>query len=161
MPSHKGGKGLGKKRDISKPVRYTAGGKPLRPSQVITASPAARKKAILTQVLAQVLYSMDADRTLTTGQAKGGFRPEVVSSLLSRRPIRKSAFRFASNPTKRGFKSGYHESFVVTDMTDHLSGRGKTKTSGLSQMPSMTEGFWKKYSGHTFPESNLSGVLSS
>lgn len=124
----------------------------------------------------QKTYHASDDLTLTKTQAKsGGFRPDVVSSVVKRKTISEGSFRVASNPTKDGFSSGYHEAFVVTDMTPKLAQRKlvppkpptTTAPSGppvppppvLSQMPTMTSGFWKQYSGKSFPEKNVETLV--
>jgi hypothetical protein len=107
-----------------------------------------------------VRYLQLDDKTLTRVQASRGFRPEVVAQLLATQRIAKSSFRFPSNATNHGFSSGYHEAFVVTDMTDKLSNRTQSGT-GISAMPVITDGYWKKHSGRTFPERNLSPILQA
>jgi hypothetical protein len=124
----------------------------------------------------QKTYHASDDLTLTKTQAKsGGFRPDVVSSVVKRKTISEGSFRVASNPTKDGFSSGYHEAFVVTDMTPKLAQRTlvppqpptTTAPSGppvpplptLSKMPAMSSGFWKQYSGKSFPEKNVEALV--
>jgi hypothetical protein len=116
------------------------------------------KKQKTSATTQKVIYQPQTDLTLTKSQAKvGGFRPDVVSTVAKSGSIGKGAFRFASNPTLGGFSSGYHESFVVTDMTDKLARRKKSAKS--SQLPKEKSGYWKKQSGRTFPEANLESLL--
>ncbi|MBB3225484.1 hypothetical protein FHW69_000074 [Luteibacter sp. Sphag1AF] len=101
------------------------------------------------------------DRTLTPSQAKaGGFRTDVVEAVTSGKKIKKGAFRSPSNPTKSGHSSGYHEAFGTTDSVDHLSRRTKG-SKGLSSMPAMSRGIWKKHSGATFYERNVGPVMQA
>ncbi len=106
-----------------------------------------------------VLYSMVKDGTLTRAQAHAeAFRPTVVKLISARKSVGKGAFRFASNPTLEGVSSGYHESFVVTDMTDTLSRRHQVSATH-SAMPAVSSGYWSQHSHTKFPEANLSPLL--
>jgi hypothetical protein len=117
------------------------------------------KKQKTSATTQKVIYAPQTDLTLTKSQAKvGGFRPDVVSTVVKSGAIRKGAFRVASNPTQDGFSSGYHESFVVTDMTDKLARRVKSSKTH-SALPKEKSGYWKKQSGNTFPEANLDSLL--
>jgi len=110
-------------------------------------------------LLSVVMYQMVKDGTLTREQARSGaFRPKIISSITSRKAIAKGGFRFASNPTKHGLSSGYHEAFVVTDMTDVLSRRTQASLTD-SRMPTTPSGYWHQHSGITFPESNVEPML--
>lgn len=78
------------------------------------------------------------DPTLTaTQQKQAGFRPSVVARAVKIQGG--TGFRFPSNKTKRGHKSGYHESFGTTDFMAALGRRRragkKLATSGTSRMP--------------------------
>ncbi|THF63697.1 hypothetical protein E6C76_14000 [Pseudothauera nasutitermitis] len=103
-------------------------------------------------------YKLLEDLSLTVMQTKGGFRPDIVDRIVKRAKIGKGAFRFPSNPTMHGFSSGYHEAFVVTDMTDVISRRSQV-SSGRSAMPQISSGYWQKHSGTAFPEANVSALL--
>ncbi len=116
------------------------------------------KAAKAKQLQKIVEYAFAKDRTLTASQAKNGFRPMIVKAIVKRQAPKKGGFRFPSNPTQAGFSSGYHESFVVTDMTDKLAGR-KVASNGMAQMPAMSGISWGHHSGASFPESNLSSFL--
>ncbi|MEO8390475.1 hypothetical protein [Polaromonas sp.] len=105
-------------------------------------------------------YKASQDRTLTPMQAKGGFRPQVVDMVVGSKAFAKGAFRYASNPTSHGISSGYHEAFVVTDMTPKLQKRVK-HAKGMSAMPVMAEASWKDFSQATFPESNVRPMMEA
>jgi hypothetical protein len=106
-------------------------------------------------------YAARDDRTLTSSQRKSGsFRKDVVDNVSAGRSSGKGAFRSPSNPTSRGFSSGYHEAFVVTDAVDQLS-RRKVGGKGFSSLPKNSRGYWKKHSGAKFPEKNLRHVLEA
>lgn len=101
------------------------------------------------------------DKTLTKSQAKsGGFRPDVVKQVSAGKSIGKTAFRSPSNQTKRGFKSGYHEAYVVTDATTILSQRKKSG-QGFAQLPKTKSGFWKKHSGAKIIEKNIKPAMEA
>ncbi len=103
-------------------------------------------------------YSIARDETLTSLQAStSSFRRQVVDDLVAGKAVTKGAFRYASNPTLRGFSSGYHEAFVVTDMTDKLARR--TKAGKFSRMPKEKSGIWAKHSQAKFSESQLKPML--
>jgi hypothetical protein len=104
-------------------------------------------------------YTASQDSTLTSSQAKGGFRRSVVEDVVASRPIAKGAFRYPSNPTRQGFSSGYHEAFVVTDMTAKLQKRSRSKS--LSIMPLMEDASWKHFSRTQFPERNLQPLMEA
>ena len=151
MPSHtpSGSKGNKARAALSAPI----GLKNPKPWQ----QAAKQKKA----ALSAVLYSMVKDGTLTAAQARDhAFRPGVVKLVGSRKSIAKGAFRYASNPTLEGVSSGYHEAFVVTDMTDTLSRRQKVSATH-SAMPAVSSGYWSQHSHATFPEANLSPMLQA
>ncbi|WP_457282552.1 hypothetical protein [Polaromonas sp. P5_D5] len=105
-------------------------------------------------------YKASQDRTLTPMQAKDGFRPQVVDMVVGSKAFPKGAFRYASNPTSHGISSGYHEAFVVTDMTPKLQKRVK-HAKGMSAMPAMEEASWKAFSHATFPESNIRPMMEA
>ena len=106
-------------------------------------------------------YTAKSDKTLTASQAKlGGFRPEVVKQVSSGKSIGKGSFRSPSNPTKRGFKSGYHEAYVVTDATKLLSQRKKSG-KGFAELPKSSGGSWKKHSGAKIREQNVRPALEA
>jgi hypothetical protein len=70
-------------------------------------------------------YRAEDDDSLTKHQAVNkGFRPEAGTL--------GGNFRFASNPTSLGHKSGYHESFVTTDTFNYLRDTKKNGTYNLS-----------------------------
>ncbi|WNL44174.1 hypothetical protein RKE25_12110 [Dyella sp. BiH032] len=106
-------------------------------------------------------YTAKSDKTLTASQAKsGGFRPDVVKQVAAGKSISKGSFRSPSNPTRRGFKSGYHEAYVVTDATKVLSQRKKS-SKGFSQLPKNSSGSWKKHSGAKIREQNVRPALEA
>ncbi|BDU22434.1 hypothetical protein [Dyella sp. GSA-30] len=107
-------------------------------------------------------YEARYDRTLTASQGKAGsFRDNVVDSVSTGKSITKGAFRSPSNPTRRGFSSGYHESYLVTDAVDQLSRRKVGNKQGFSSLPKNTRGYWKKHSGAKFPEKALRAALKA
>lgn len=74
-------------------------------------------------------YDPKTDKTLTTAQRKiGGFYDIKKGSTA------KGAFRVASNPTARGYSSGYHEAALTTDSHDWLQKRTPTGP-GVSAFP--------------------------
>lgn len=118
-----------------------------------------QKAAVRNAAIAGVLYTMVRDKTLTQAQALG-FRADIVSDITARRSVKKGAFRFPSNPTLHGLSSGYHEAFVVTDMSDVLARRTKA-TGGISSMPAASRGYWKQHSGVKIHEAHVAPMLEA
>lgn len=138
--------------------------KPRKAGDLGTLKPVDTKKTwrqSAAKMAANVLaYNPSSDSTLTAQQAKGGFRPQVVDMVVGSKKFGKGAFRYASNPTRHGISSGYHEAFVVTDMTPKLQMR-KTHAKGMSAMPVMGEASWKGFSQVTFPEKNVRPLMEA
>jgi hypothetical protein len=106
------------------------------------------------------LYDPAKDNTLTSTQAKqGSFRPDVVTRAKSAKSS-PGDFRFASNPTKSGHSSGYHEAVLPTDGIPILSGR-KIGKGGKSTLPTTGRGVWKGYAGKEIHEANVGPVLEA
>jgi hypothetical protein len=127
---------------------------------VMSTKPSSSTTALLKTIAKGVAYAMANDRSLTSAQAKGGFRPEVVTRVIARQSLHKGGFRFASNLTTRGIKSGYHEAAVVTDMTDILS-RRIAASAMVSNMPTEPDGYWKTHSGVTIHEPNVASLMAA
>ena len=82
---------------------------------------------------------------------------DVLAELLTKTPAKKDAFRGGDAMTKQGFKTGYHEAFLTTDMAYHLSQR-TPGGNGLSVMPGYHSSQVKT---HAIQEKNVESVLSA
>lgn len=97
------------------------------------------------------------DNTLTLVQQKRGGFFDFKPLPIQKKKITKGAFRFESNPTVHGYSSGYHESGITTDTTDHLWNRTQLG-NGLSAFPSAAPTPLK---GEKFYESNVDSILKA